>query len=48
VHLGRLAREAEDLREKQRQHELGEEGTEDESINTSDFEVEDIGGRASS
>jgi hypothetical protein len=47
VHLGRLAREAEDLREKQRRHELGEEGTKD-SINTSDFVDDDIGGRASS
>jgi hypothetical protein len=47
VHLGRLARETENLREKQRRHELGEEGTE-ESINTSDFVDDDIDGQASS
>jgi hypothetical protein len=41
VLLGRLAREADDLREKQRRHELGEEGAED-IINTSDFVDDDI------
>jgi hypothetical protein len=46
VHLGRLAREAENLWEKQRRHELGEEGTEDR-INTSDFVDDDIDGQAS-
>jgi hypothetical protein len=45
VHMRRLAREGEELREMPRRHELGEEGTKD-STNTSDF-MDDTYGRAS-